>query len=104
MPDRHKITETILQLRSWYKHERDMTPIWINHGYCHEFAEDLQERFPEATLYYTKSGPLTPYHWFIKIDGRYYDAEAPEGVMRIQDLPTFRRSNSKAFNLERFLP
>jgi hypothetical protein len=98
----NSVTQEILRLRVWYQHEYGDNPLWINHGRCQDFAEDLKTKFPEAKMYWAYSGKFTPYHWFVKIGNRYYDAEAPEGVDRTLDLPTFKRSKSKGLRLEIF--
>lgn len=34
-------------------------------------------------------------HYWIEFEGRHYDAEAPDGVERMEDLPIFRRARGR---------
>lgn len=62
----------------------------INKGYCVEFADALAERLPGAEVQWTPENEALPGHHWIKYEGRYYDAEAPQGVAHWRTLPIFR--------------
>lgn len=65
---------------------------WINEGACDDFADEIQERFPWAELVDVPLNSDTiPSHTVLKYRGRYYDAEVPDGVRRIADLPVVQR-------------
>lgn len=64
----------------------------INNGNCDDFAFSLFEivggeiwgtnwEYPE----------YVPMHMFLKHNGRYYDAETPDGVNDPEELPIFQR-------------
>ncbi len=59
-------------------------PYDINDGRCDEFAEVVIERVPGAVF---RDLGLEWGHCVIEFDGRYYDAEEPEGVLHWRQLP-----------------
>jgi hypothetical protein len=77
----------------------------INAGNCEDFMMAVCERVPGAEERTTGpflgpndeevAGPLDHLgvgHYWVEHEGRHYDAEAPEGVERAEDLPIFRRA------------
>lgn len=67
----------------------------INAGYCDLWAERVVAQLePEhdIEMWATEDDEDTPFHVFIKIDDRYYDAECWDGVDRVEDLPFFQRA------------
>lgn len=93
----------------------------INSGLCEEFAYEVHERFEhrhlvgvmyteelldeDDQLEFDRPGIVVPEglsrqemaevrlggHCFLTMKGRWYDAECPEGVDNVLDLPIFRR-------------
>lgn len=78
----------------------DTTPREINSGRCEEFAEDaagFSGLSPEIAVTRDEMTPPgrrfhLPGHVWIIHAGRHYDAEAPAGVERWQELPIFARA------------
>jgi hypothetical protein len=68
-----------------------MMPYDINNGFCEEFAEALSLQLPGSYVVSTPLGGDYPPHDFVKYRGRYYDAEAPYGVIDPIELPIFKR-------------
>ncbi len=68
--------------------EYGLAPREINAGNCDEFAWDLAGRIGGNVQ---ESGPGQPAHLWVMHRGRLYDAECPDGVRRVKDLPFFRR-------------
>lgn len=66
----------------------------INNGECQEFAEDIASKVKGAEIFESGFGVWEdapePTHFFIRYNGRWYDAEAPRGVKSWKDLPIFR--------------
>jgi hypothetical protein len=67
----------------------------INNGSCEEWAEEVRRRLVKSI--HRVEVWSTPYffaattHTFVRIDGRFYDAECLEGVLDHNDLPIFKR-------------
>jgi hypothetical protein len=60
--------------------------VWdINNGYCNEWAALAAERLGENA--YTEW--IDPYHCVLFYQGRWYDADCPEGEPYWADLPMF---------------
>lgn len=98
------ITEEILKLIGEY----DETPYQINSGQCEQFASELLFRLADKGI----KGELweanpegkpnyPPTHAWVKVNGIFYDAEAPQGVPSWRALPimlqAFRRWPQKRF-------
>ena len=60
----------------------------LNNGLCAEVMDAIVKRIPEAE----KCDSDFAAHFFVRYRGRYYDAEAPNGVDHPNQLPIFRRS------------
>ena len=86
---------------------RDVAPCDINRGQCEDFqqeaiallgpdgcAEEVCDgSYPEIGASASRNPPFgLPGHFWILHAGRHYDAEAPEGVDRWEDLPIYRRT------------
>lgn len=69
----------------------------VNAGDCEGFALELAEVLPGALVVYTEDfidwdSPEWPGgHAWVSWEGRYYDAECPEGVTDWKELPFFVR-------------
>ena len=79
----------------------------INGGNCESFMLDVRKLVPGAEERTTGpflgdddeeiAGPFDHVgHYWIFFAGRHYDAEAPHGVERMEDLPIFARSCARA--------
>jgi len=75
--------------------ERLRTPYDINNGYCQEWAEYVQAKLEEQGIDVEVEETPEDYeasgHFWLKVDGRYYDAECLEGVDDWEKLPIFVR-------------
>lgn len=72
----------------------EFTPRLCNTGYCDMYADAFIETHGGELLYteVISDGSGTFGHTFVKLNGKYYDAEAPNGVSRLIDLPYFKRA------------
>lgn len=64
----------------------------INQGLCEHFALDVVDRWPHGGVQVMDDhdfGRFTWLHKFVRYGGRFYDAEAVEGVQDWRDLPLF---------------
>ncbi len=70
-------------------------PYQINNGSCYEWAEFILERLHDENhqvqLWEVPFGMGETTHAFLRIDGKFYDAEAPNGVMDHMNLPIFQK-------------
>lgn len=70
------------------------SPYDINNGDCDSFADALYAAAEQMGLYvewfdsYDEVG--LPVHYWVCIEGKHYDAEAPEGVDEWRELPIFK--------------
>lgn len=73
------------------------TPEDINNGSCDAFARTVERDFPGARAAWdyqldrTKDSGFYCCHMLVEYEGRYYDAERPDGVEDWKDLPYFVR-------------
>lgn len=87
-----------------------LSPFDINNGYCEEFARQVcrlvngaeetsapGEGFSpeEAAEWGIEPEELLFGHVWIEYKGRCYDAECPEGVEDVHDLPIFKRRTTE---------
>jgi len=70
-------------------------PETINQGQCDNFAPDLQSLIPGSRLFcseqFEDEWPDVPGHCWVEFEGKWFDAEAPDGVDDWKDLPIFIR-------------
>lgn len=74
----------------------DAHPYDINNGLCDCFATDIEKDVTEAIGLWleeidSKYEDLS--HCVIVYQGRYYDAECPDGVEKVEELPFFKNKN-----------
>lgn len=98
--------------REYYGEE--ITPREFNEGMCFELADFVSENvpraeyirlidemFPEMTID-EKNAFEDEYdsiiHALIKYEGKYYDAEVPEGVISLEELPVVKRFRKMYLN------
>ncbi len=74
-----------------------MTPYEINNGNCDAWAENVKDLLPahRVEIWETLFGFSDTTHVFLRIDGKFYDAEAPKGVDDHNDLPIFAKLFAK---------
>lgn len=77
------------------KNERryDATAWDINNGLCEYFAYAVCDEVPGAEMFWLEeldSQYEDAHHCVIRYEGRFYDAECPQGVDRLEDLPYLR--------------
>lgn len=82
-----------------YMEDYDMlTPTEINNGYCDIWAAQFTDRFGGRHEWsYDFPGDPNGHSW-VALKGRYYDAEIPEGVTRLEDIPYFQRAIKRLGN------
>jgi hypothetical protein len=72
-----------------------VVPYDINNGSCNEWGEEVLDLLRETTYiveyWETLFGFADTTHAFLRIDGKFYDAECPEGVDDHMELPIFRK-------------
>ena len=72
-----------------------LTPKEINNGYCDMWAELFVEKFG-GKHQWTYDIPNDPNgHSWVKLNGKFYDAEVPKGVSKIEDIPYIQRAIAK---------
>lgn len=60
--------------------------VWdINNGHCEAWALLAAERLHEAAF----PAWIDPYHCVLVFDGKFYDADCPQGTNRWEELPMF---------------
>jgi len=95
MLTQRQLTETIIQIRDEFLTRGEVSCVEeINHGLCADFATLVWERVgkPEPFIFSDDALGAEEYrHTFIVFRGRFYDAEAPEGVAEWEHLPVYGR-------------
>jgi len=117
------VSEIITRLIEKWKKEIGSTCKEINHGNCTEFAEDVSDELKKIgiehkvlyvgdfedesdILKYTEKIPpnlswfYNTYHSWIYVNGRHYDAQVPEGVEDMFELPSFSKENEAEYKAE----
>ena len=98
------IAEAIQKVTAEYA-EKGITPYEINNGSCEEWANEVagllgldvysaeQAPNPEhkVEIWETLFGYAYTTHAFVRIDGKFYDAECQEGVDDHMDMPIFKK-------------
>jgi hypothetical protein len=86
--------QAITQVTKQYADD-GVTPYYINDGCCQEWAEDvmaLLEGAPnKVELWETPFGFADTTHSFLRIDGKFIDAECPQGAADHMELPIFAK-------------
>ena len=70
----------------------------INDGDCHDFACNLRMLVDDGEVYWDdeiQQGASRGYHAFLLYEGRYYDAELPQGADNWWELPFYARYEQK---------
>lgn len=67
----------------------------INNGLCEDFALDIISKFggESDTLFGVWLDEYGVNHFVICFNEKYYDAECPDGVDRITDIPCYKNRN-----------
>lgn len=69
-----------------------MSPKYINNGWCTAFAHRLVELLgPKAKIINTSGTGAFPGHAVVEYQGKFYDAESPDGVSDLTDLAYSQR-------------
>lgn len=88
------IAHTIVEVTQQFL-DQGTTPYEINNGYCYEWAEGILERLRatehQVELWEVLFGFGDTTHAFLRINGKFYDAECHEGVEDHMDLPIFKK-------------
>lgn len=66
------------------------TPYDVDNGHCEELANAIEARVPGAVATWNPEPSSIAHHCYVEYYGRYYDAEAPEGVDHPWELPLFK--------------
>lgn len=59
----------------------------INTGYCRAFAANVYREITDLDVDIICLDGVTGTHYWLRVDGRHYDAETPKGVEDIARLP-----------------
>jgi len=78
------------------EHPDEITPKEFNNGFCQYFAQALNKIDSSFVIKrgsdFKEAERLTRnYHEFVTKDGKFYDAESPEGVNKVTDLKFYKR-------------
>lgn len=91
----NEVTQVILQLREKWEIKGFNTQ-GINHGNCDLFAQEILDQIPLGSTYWGEDledcfpTSIDPDgHCFFFLNGKYYDAECPEGVDSPAKLPFY---------------
>lgn len=87
------ISRVIKKLANDYvQYHKFLSPGCINEGHCNIFAGYVKEIFPKVKLVFDGKIDEEP-DWFdhccVYYNGKYYDAECPQGVQDWRDLPFY---------------
>lgn len=63
----------------------------INNGYCDDWAQTVMDELNDVEVWETVFGFSKTSHVFLRINGKFYDAECHQGVMDHMDLPIFNK-------------
>ena len=89
------IGQAIRWLAEQYKRASGLSPRQINQGQCDNFASDLQSLVSDSRLFcseqFEDEWPDVPGHCWVEFEGKWFDAETPDGVDEWKDLPIFVR-------------
>lgn len=93
--------EKALELTLKYSERKSVSD--INNGYCAVFTDYVEFVFTRKELLEIchTSNPIN--HYFVKYDGKFYDAECLDGVKNYKDLPIFKEVRSRKFSLVKWL-
>jgi hypothetical protein len=72
-----------------------ISPMEINDGYCDMWAELFVDKFGGKHQWSFDFPNEVNGHSWVKLNNKYYDAEATKGVFNLEDLPFFKRIISK---------
>lgn len=83
--------EAMASVTQRFADESRLDPYHINNGYCDEWADDVMALLPnrKVEIWETIWEYADTTHVFLRIDGIFYDAEAPQGVKDHMELPIF---------------
>lgn len=80
---------------NYNKNFTELTPREINDGFCHIWAELFVEKFGgERQWSFDFPNEVDGHNW-VKLNNKYYDAEASNGVANLEELPFFKRIIAK---------
>lgn len=97
------MSERVTKIIQSVRRDWDMPASLINSGYCEAFAEDAASAITEQTVLHVDIIHTAdefeasdfqiemPIHYWIRVDGIHYDAEAPSGVQIPEHIPFFSR-------------
>lgn len=72
-----------------------LSPKEINDGYCHFWAEAFVENFGGKHKYSNDFSTGSGGHHWVELNGKFYDAETPQGVSSLKGLPFVQRDIDK---------
>lgn len=72
---------------------REVHKGWINQGWCYQFAI-LLRRLHGGELWYDNG------HAWVKINGRFYDSDHPEGVEDVRSIASFHGTQPIESNVD----
>ena len=89
-------SELINNINNEYREDyTSLTPKEINNGYCDQWASLFVEKFG-GKHQWTFDIPNDPNgHSWVKLNNKFYDAEVPKGVSKLEEIPYIQRSITK---------
>lgn len=84
-----EIINDLLKSDKW----KTLTSAEINNGNCDEFADDVEQKAFLNDLDVNIVEDEQHGHFYVKHEGKYYDAETPQGVKKFTDLPFYIKLN-----------
>jgi hypothetical protein len=92
--DEIEVTDDMEELIQDVTDSFDMEPKEINSGRCMDWAYEVEENF-DGDAQVVETAPALGAenaHWFVEHDGKYYDAESPDGVDDWRELDIWDRA------------
>jgi hypothetical protein len=72
-----------------------LTPKEINNGYCDMWAKLFVEKFGGKHQWTFDIPNDVNGHAWVKLNNKFYDAEVPKGVSKLEEIPYIQRAISK---------
>lgn len=69
----------------------------INTGYCRAFAANVYREISDLDVDVVRINGYSGSHYWLRINGRHYDAETPKGVDDYTKLPYWQRHGAPDF-------
>ena len=85
--------ELLSKINQEYKENfKTLTPKEINNGYCDQWATLFVDKFGGKHQWTYDIPEDANGHSWVLLNGKYYDAEKPAGVSKLEELPYMQRA------------